>query len=79
MALKVFGGLTFDGGKQLRTIVATSSRTRAAELVGVSANEIKNYWGQTFNPHEVATAMAQPGIVFKATSIDSDDFSPVIA
>lgn len=79
MALKVFSGLTFAGGQQLRTIVATTSQARAAQLVGVPISVIRDYWSVTGNAHQVDTAMSQPGVVFKSSGVDKSDYTPVKA
>lgn len=76
MALKVYGGLTFVGGKQVRTIVATTSQKLAAELTGVSLSYLRAYWSVTGNAHEIEVAMAMPGTVFR-TEYKGDRFSPV--
>lgn len=49
MALKVFGGLTFKDGKQVRTIVAAKNQKAAAEAVGVSLGELRTYWAETIH------------------------------
>ncbi len=72
--LKVYGGWTFNAGQQVRTIVATTSQKKAAELVGCSLGEIQTYWATTTNEREVAAAMAQPGTVLRASSLMAYDF-----
>lgn len=62
--LKVWGGQTFVKGKQYRTIVAASSQTKAAKLVGESMYHFREYWEETGNKVELATALAKPGVVF---------------
>jgi hypothetical protein len=68
MKLKVYGGLTFENGKQVRTIVATKSKKRVSELVGVDYRQVLDYWCETGNDMEIATAISQPNVVFKATA-----------
>ena len=76
--LKVYGGLKHMGARgQLRTIVATTSRAKAAELVGLRPSEMANYWSVTGNQTELATALAEPGQVFQASSTMGKDFVPV--
>lgn len=65
MALKVFVGLTMVHGKQVRTIVATTSQKKAADLVGVSLSMVRGYWSETWNEQELQVALAQPGTVFR--------------
>lgn len=77
MALKVFSGLTFACGKPLRTIVAASSQAKAAQLIGVPVSEIRNYWSVTGNAHQIDVALSQPGVVFKSSGVDQDDYAPV--
>lgn len=77
MKLKVFGGLTFVGRQQVRTVVATTSQVKAAELVGVTTSYLRSYWSVTSNPAEVEAAMSQPGVVFKSSGAGLLDFAPV--
>ncbi len=48
----------------LRAIVACKSRASAARLLGVTDHFLKEYGTPTGNPTELATATAQPGVVF---------------
>jgi hypothetical protein len=76
--LKVYGGLKHMGRRgQLRTIVATTSKTKAAALVGIRPGEMARYWCVTSNKIEVETAMAAPGQVFQASDYIKKDFLPV--
>lgn len=76
--LKVYGGLVFNGKrKQVRTIVATTSQKNAAALVGCTVSEIRNYWSETGNDMEIATALALPGVVLQASTDMGNDFAPV--
>lgn len=82
--LKVFGGLTAGQGKiQVRTIIATTSKKRAAELLDVSITELSNYWCVTGNPIENALALENPEVIFQASNSTDKDFirataSPVV-
>lgn len=66
--LKVYGGLTFHAkqGKlrQLRTIVATTSQKRVAELTAESLHSIQKYWAITGNEKELEIALKNPEQVF---------------
>ena len=75
--MKVFGGLTFQDGKQVRTIVATKSQKKAAELVGVSLHHFRDYWGETGNKDELEAALPNPEIVLVSSGIQSKDFKPL--
>ena len=61
--LKVFGGLTFMGRHQRRTIVGAETQKEAATRLGVSMYEFTRFWGETGNPAEVAAGKAQPHTV----------------
>jgi hypothetical protein len=78
MALKVYGGLTMLHGKQVRTIVATTSQKAAAELVGISLSYLRGYWSETWNRQELEVALAQPGTVFR-TDLKGKEFFPLTA
>lgn len=76
--LKVYGGLIHMGKRgQLRTIVAATSQQKAAELVGCTVSEIRNWWEVTENEKELAAALAQPGVVLQASDNMGLDFSPM--
>ena len=62
--LKAFGGLLFRGGKQVRSVLATTSQKKAADILDMSLYEFRNYWGETFNDKEVSVAMSEPGKIF---------------
>lgn len=72
--LKVFGGLTFVNGKQVRTIIATYTKKRAAELLEVNMYEFSNFWCETGNEIEVKTALEKPETIFKSSGIGKKDF-----
>ena len=76
--MKVFGGLTFQDGKQVRTIVATTSKKKGAELVGISLHHFRDYWGETGNKDELEAALPNPEIVLVSSSIQCKDFKPLI-
>ncbi len=79
MALKVFGGLLFKQGKQIRHIVSASSQKKAAELLGVSVGEVRSLWAQTGNKIELEVALAQPGTVFLKVSDSNYEPAPASA
>jgi hypothetical protein len=63
--LKVFGtGAAFYGRRQIRIVVAASSRKKVAEITGHTLNFIKTHWSETGNIAEVEAAMSKPGTVF---------------
>jgi predicted NAD-dependent protein-ADP-ribosyltransferase YbiA (DUF1768 family) len=75
--MKVYGGLTFVDGKQVRTIVAAKSWTQAARLIGQSVNSLKQYWAITGNKVELETALSKPLTVFKASTSMANDFKAI--
>lgn len=78
--LKVFGGLTAGQGKiQVRTIIATTSKKRAAELLSLSINHFNDYWCITGNKLETTLALANPEVIFQARSSLDKDFIRVTA
>jgi hypothetical protein len=62
--LKVYGGKTYVNRKPLRTIIATTTKKRAMEILGISVGEFNNYWCETGNEHELKTALNCPETVF---------------
>ncbi len=71
--LKVWGGL-LTPGKQVRTIVATTTKKRAAELLEISLYEFNGYWCKTGNDVELKVALRKPNTVFIASSSMGKDF-----
>jgi len=72
--LKVYGGLTFVNGKQLRTIIAETSQKKASKKLGITLGDLRNYWSATGNKIEVDMATSKPGFVFKASTSMGSDF-----
>ena len=65
--MKVWGGLTFKNGNQMRTIVATTTKKKAMELLEMrSSYEFNNYWCEAGNDTELTIALAEPNTVFIA-------------
>lgn len=78
--LTVFAGLKRGRGRpQVRTIVATSTKKRAADLLGISAGELSKDWSVTGNKAELATALEHPEVVFQASGPWSNDFVALAA
>lgn len=74
---KVFGGMTFHKGKQVRAVVAAPTQKRAAELVGMSVGEFRQFWSVTGNSEEVRVALSQPETVFGRSFTKFDEqFKP---
>lgn len=72
--MKVYGGLTFIDGKQLRTIVATSTKKRAMEILDESNYSFNNYWSETSNKVETEIALKEPNTIFVASTSTGFDF-----
>lgn len=64
--LKVYGGRYWvrGGHFQSRALVATRTKKRAIEILGISASEFNNYWCETGNTIELEVAMNEPETVF---------------
>lgn len=63
--MKVYGGIIFVHGKQVRAVVACK-RSELYTFVGGKAAKAyaKNYWTQTGNSIEVGLALSNPGVLF---------------
>lgn len=82
MELKVFSGAALVNGKQVHVILAASSQRGAvAALHGVgldvSVRHLTTYWRVTGNEQDRAIALASPGKVLAASSLQSSDFKPL--
>jgi hypothetical protein len=62
--LKVYGGNIFVKGAQRRAIVAAFSQAEVARIIGCSLYEIRGWWSQTGNDHELEIALASPRTIF---------------
>lgn len=73
--MKVFGG-NYDG--RYRRIVAAKTKKEAAALVGVGPYQFREHFCATGNDKELATALAEPGVVFQqAYSLHNAPFERV--
>ena len=79
MKLKVFSGLIKVMGVQRPTIVAATTRKRAAELLDRSVTTLRDYWITSEDAHEIAVATASPETVFRSSGIRHTDFKPVVS
>jgi hypothetical protein len=63
--LKVYGGLVFQGARQVRAVIAAYNAEEVARAHPgrCSAYYIRGYWSVTGNAKEVEAAMAEPGIL----------------
>lgn len=52
------------GHTQVRAVVAAPSLRVAAQLLGITLGNLRNYGGETANEVEVAAAQSKPGTVF---------------
>lgn len=64
--LRVYGLTSMRAGKQVRVIVATSSRRTAAPLFGVSLYHMREFGCETGNAQEVQVATFASETVFWA-------------
>jgi len=64
--LKVWGGMTFRTGKSSRTLVATYTKKRAMEILGLTPYTMKEYWSVTGNKVEIEVATGKPETIFCA-------------
>ena len=72
--LKVYGGWGLNKqGVQVRTIVASTSQKKAAELAGITMSHFRGFWCETANEHELAVALSKPETVFQACGNSPSD------
>ena len=76
--MKVFGGLCFRGARQVRTIIAATSATKAAAAVHETPHHFRGYWSVTGNSAELIAALSNPGQVFQARDSLGKDFKPAV-
>ena len=61
----MFGGITYGHEGQYRTVVATTSKAKLRECLGLSITEARDHWVETGNEIEVTTAKSEPGAIFR--------------
>jgi len=62
--LKVYGGITYGAEGQFRTVVAATSKSKAASILNITIYQMNSWWTETFNKYEVEAAMSEPGAIF---------------
>ena len=68
--LKVYGGLQFQSdGKQHRFVVATASKAKLAQTLGVGIYIVTTWWSETGNQQEIAKAMKTPNTLIDMGAI----------
>lgn len=75
--LKVWGWVGINpnptnGHRQVREVVATTTKRQAIEASGLSAYTFNQYAGETGNTTERVTALSDPGAVFYRPLNDYD-------
>ncbi|CDL87111.1 conserved hypothetical protein [Xenorhabdus cabanillasii JM26] len=67
--LKVYGGITYGAEGQFRTVVAATSKSKAASILNITIYQMNSWWTETFNKYEVEAAMSEPGAIFQSLSM----------
>jgi hypothetical protein len=67
--LKVYGGITYGVEGQFRTVVAATSKSKAASILNITIYQMNSWWTETFNKYEVEAAMSEPGAIFQSLSM----------
>lgn len=62
--LKVWGTCVFIGSMQVRAVVATETKKKAAEMFKITPAVFRAYACQTFNKVELTVALSKPGALF---------------
>lgn len=82
--LKVYVGLLprnlapgHKSAERVRTIVAAKSLREAAEILGINASTLKNYFDLSIERQEILTANKIPGAVFQSSGPTCADYKPV--
>lgn len=72
----VWGGLTWSNAHgQVRTIVATKTKKRAIELLGITKSAFDHGFGMTGNRIELELALGEVEVVFASSSLLGKDFT----
>jgi hypothetical protein len=72
--LKVYGGITYGAEGQFRTVVAATSKSKAASILNITIYQMNSWWTETFNKYEVEAAMSEPGAIFSKPLDGRDPF-----
>ncbi|MEZ6813114.1 hypothetical protein ABVN74_01310 [Escherichia coli] len=57
------------GRGQFRTVVAATSKSKAASILNITIYQMNSWWTETFNKYEVEAAMSEPGLFFQSLSM----------
>lgn len=58
--LKVYGVTTFINGKQVRAVVATTTQSRAAKLIGTTPHQVRTYGSVSHNKEDMIVCLSNP-------------------
>ena len=73
MKYKIWGGLTFKGRKQVRTLVATKTKKKAMELLKLPYRYFTDYWCATSNEIEIKLALTCPEKIFYVDNLTKEE------
>ena len=78
--MKVFSGMCFVNGIQMRACVGTKSQKRVAEITGQSLYHVRGYWSESGNLNQKIATTANPETLLVTCSRHSIDeqWLPVI-
>lgn len=71
--MKVYGGRFWLHTRYVHAVIAAKSQKEAAAKAGVALHEVRTYWSETANDHEIAAATAQPGVLLFSQKDYGDD------
>ena len=77
--LKVWDGLMFIKSKQVKAIIATTTKKEAIKLLNMTLYEFNSYWSETGNDISLKTALLKPNTIFIATGTLKYDFKELKA
>lgn len=71
MIEKVWGGLVFVSGKQVRAIIKARSQKAASEIAGVPLSQFREYWSETGNNVEIGLAVSGEVVILSRDTLTS--------
>lgn len=65
--LKVYGGITYGAEGQFRTVVAATSKSKAASILNITIYQMNSWWTETLTSTRSRRRCLSRGLFFKAS------------
>lgn len=67
--LKVYGGITYGAEGQFRTVVAATSKSKAASILNITIYQMNSWWTETLTSTRSRRRCLSRGLFFQSLSM----------